>query len=218
MHIAEGILTIPVLASGYVVAIAGLTFSLKKLPEEQIPQVALLSAVFFIASLIHIPLGATQIHLVLHGLIGLLLGWAAFPALFIALLLQAVLFGFGGISTLGINTVNLALPALLAFYAGRGLMTVTQRGFLIGLGSATLAMLGSLLLIGGSLRMGGQEFWPLIQLMMVIHVPLLVIEGLITGLIVAFLQKVAPEILQPITQIPVSTQTTLNSVKSSTCS
>ena len=41
--------------------------------------------------------------LVLNGLMGLMLGWAALPAVFTALLLQAVFFGHGGYTTLGVR-------------------------------------------------------------------------------------------------------------------
>ena len=45
----------------------------------------------FVASLVHVPVGPSSMHLVLNGLLGLLLGWAAFPAILVGLLLQAVL-------------------------------------------------------------------------------------------------------------------------------
>ncbi len=52
---------------------------------------------------------------------GLLLGWPAFPAILVGLFLQALLFQFGGLTVLGVNTFNVAVPAVLCFYlcAGR---------------------------------------------------------------------------------------------------
>ena len=73
----------------------------------------MLSAVFFVASLVHIPIGPTSVHPLLNGLMGIVLGWAAVPAILVALLLQAVFFGFGGITVLGVNVVNMAVPALV---------------------------------------------------------------------------------------------------------
>ena len=46
-------------------------------------------------------------HLILNGLLGMLLGWAAFPSIFVALMLQAILFQYGGITVLGVNTFNM---------------------------------------------------------------------------------------------------------------
>lgn len=46
---------------------------------ESIPKVGVLSSAFFVATLIHVPVGPSSIHLVLNGLMGVMLGWAAFP-------------------------------------------------------------------------------------------------------------------------------------------
>ena len=112
MHISEGVIAAPVLIAGAAGAVAGCAIGLKKLDMENTPKVAVLSSAFFVASLIHVPIGPTSVHLVLNGLVGFLLGWISFPALLVALLLQAVLFQFGGITTLGVNTVVMALPAV----------------------------------------------------------------------------------------------------------
>jgi cobalt/nickel transport system permease protein len=39
-----------------------------------------------VASLIHVPIGPSNAHLILNGLVGLLLGWGAFPAILVALI------------------------------------------------------------------------------------------------------------------------------------
>ena len=84
-----------------------------------------LSATFFVASLVHVPVGPSSVHLIMNGLAGLVLGWAAFPALFVGLLLQAVFFGFGGVTVLGVNTVAIALPAVIwsGWLCRRGVLT-----------------------------------------------------------------------------------------------
>ena len=116
MHISEGILGAPVLAAGAIISLGGVSIGIKRLDYGKIPETAILSSVFFVASLIHVPIGPSSIHLILNGLIGVLLGWAAFPAVFIALILQAVLFQFGGLTTLGVNTAVMAVPALVVHY------------------------------------------------------------------------------------------------------
>lgn len=78
MHISEGVLSIPVLATGAAVTAAGTIIGLKKLDSEKLVTVALLSSVFFVASLIHVPIGPSSAHLIMSGLMGMLLGWGLF--------------------------------------------------------------------------------------------------------------------------------------------
>ena len=85
MHIADGVLSGPVIAVASVAAIGGIGVGLRALAPERLPLVAVLSAAFFAASLIHINVGPSGIHLILNGLIGVLLGWAAFPAVLVGL-------------------------------------------------------------------------------------------------------------------------------------
>ena len=116
MHISEGVLSAPVLVTGAALAAAGISVGLKKMDYDKIPQAAVLSAAFFVASLIHVPMGPSNVHLVLNGINGLLLGWVCFPSILIALTLQAILFQYGGITVLGVNTVTMALPGLIGYY------------------------------------------------------------------------------------------------------
>ena len=116
MHISEGVLSGPVLVSGIVLAAGGTAVGLKKLDYDRIPQAGILAAAFFVASLIHVPIGPSNVHLVLNGIVGLLLGWGAFPAILVALILQAIFFQYGGITTLGVNTVIMAVPAVFCFH------------------------------------------------------------------------------------------------------
>ena len=81
MHISEGILSAPVLICSGAIAAAGTINGLKKVDYEHIMPTALLSSTFFVASLIHVPLGPGSVHLVLNGLLGIILGWAAIPGI-----------------------------------------------------------------------------------------------------------------------------------------
>ena len=109
MHIAEGVLSAPVLITGAVVAAGAVAYGLKKLDPRQVMMAAILGAAFFVASLIHIPVGPSSVHLLLNGLLGVLLGWSAVPVIFVGLLLQAILYGFGGLTVLGVNTATMGL-------------------------------------------------------------------------------------------------------------
>ncbi|MFH0813862.1 MAG: cobalt transporter CbiM [Pseudomonadota bacterium] len=198
MHISEGVLSAPVLLAGVVVTVTGLAIGLKKMDYDRIPQVGILSATFFVASLIHIPLGPASIHLIMNGICGLLLGWMAFPAIFIGLALQAILFQFGGLTTLGVNTANMAFPAIVCFYLfNRG---VNHRNRVIYLGSAALCgfvsiLLGSIM-VAFSLIFTGDAFLTVAKLLVLSHVPVMLIEGVLTAFCVGFLKKVKPELLE----------------------
>ena len=113
MHISEGVLPWPLLAGGAALTALGTAVGLSRLNAENVPRVGVMSSVLFVASLIHVPIGPSSAHLILNGLAGMLLGWCIFPALLVALGLQAVLFQFGGLTTLGVNTFNMAMPGLL---------------------------------------------------------------------------------------------------------
>ena len=196
MHISEGVLSAPILISGGVLTSAGVYMGLKKLSNIQIPLVALISAAFFVASLIHIPLGPTSVHLILNGLAGILLGWAAFPALLIGLFLQGILFQFGGLTTLGINTFNMAFPAIMVFYFFKLFKKSNNKKILLAgeFLSGALSVFFAALLVGVSLFFTGQSFLKVAELTVAAHVPVMIIEGFITLIVVEFLRKVKPEI------------------------
>jgi len=198
MHISEGVLTPQVLAVGAAVAAAGTAVGLKKMDYDRIPKVAVLTAAFFVASLIHIPIGPTSVHLTLNGLVGILLGWAAFPAILIGLLLQALLFQFGGFTVLGVNAVNMGVPALIVsllfshLVKNESTALTVVCAFLAG----AVAVLLSILFTAFSLVFSGEEFTNIARIMVMAHIPVVVIEGVVSVFIVTLLKKVKPEILE----------------------
>lgn len=199
MHISEGVLSPAVLAGGAALTVAGTALGLKKLDYEAIPRVAILSAAFFVATLIHVPVGPVAEHLVLNGLMGLLLGWLAVPAILIALFLQALLFQFGGLTVLGVNTVTMAAPAVICFYAYRGLLR--RPGIIAGVAAFACGVTGILLsglLVATALITTGQAFLKVAELVLLAHIPVMIIEGIITLFIFLFLKKVRPEMLEGI--------------------
>lgn len=198
MHISEGVLSAPVLLGGAILAIGGVGIGLKKLRPEKVTLCGILSAAFFVGSLIHVPLGITNAHLLLNGLLGVALGWAAFPAIFVALLLQALLFQFGGLTTLGINTFCMGFSAILAWYSFRGIYLLFPSrkglnaaafcgGFLgVGIGS---------LLTSAALALTKKEFMGAAIALLAAHLPIMFVEGLITMFVVAFIEKIKPQML-----------------------
>ena len=192
MHIAEGVLSAPVLITGAVVAAAGVAYGLKKIQANHFMLAGLLGAAFFVASLI----GFSSAHLILNGFLGVVLGWAAFPVIFVALLLQAVLFQFGGFTVLGVNTATMGLGALAAygiFYAIAG-KSANKRLKLAGFCGGFSAVLISGILTALALAFTNEGFVTAAWLIFLSNLPVMVVEGVITAFAVVYLKHSDPGI------------------------
>lgn len=190
-------MTAPVLIGGAGLALGLLAVAVRRLDHGRIPQAAVLAAVFFVSSLVSVPVGPSSVHLLLNGLMGLVLGWAAVPAILVALVLQAVFFGFGGLLVLGVNTLNLALPALVcAGLLGGALSRAQGRApFWLGAAAGGLGVLLTGLLVALSLALSERAFLPAAKILLITYLPLVLVEGAVTGAAVAFVRRVAPELL-----------------------
>lgn len=196
MHISEGVLSAPVLITGGLLTVIGTGIGLKKMDYDKVMTVSILAATFFVATLVHVPVGPASVHLVLTGLLGLILGWAAFPAIIVGLLMQAIFFQYGGLAVLGVNTFNMAFPALLCGFACRPFLKGTGRARSVAafLGGS-LAVLGSGLLVAVSLTFTDQGFVNAAGTILLAHLPIAAIEGILTVFVVSFVAKVQPDML-----------------------
>lgn len=198
MHISEGVLSAPVLAAGFALGAAGVAVGLKKMSYDKLPEVAVLASVFFVASLVHVPIGPSAVHLIMSGVCGLLLGWTAFPAILVGLALQALLFQYGGLTVLGTNTFIMAFPAVvLGLTVGKlirnaGGYVRWSAEFICGAGAVFL----SGVLAAAVLMLTNKAFEWAAFAIVAVHVPIMVLEGLITVFVVEFLLKVRPEMLR----------------------
>ncbi len=198
MHISEGVLSMPVLSAGFAVTMIGTWLGLRKIDPERLVTVALLSSVFFVASLIHIPVGPSSAHLIMSGLLGLMLCWAAFPAILTGLLLQAILFQYGGLTAIGVNTATMALPAVAFHYLFKGL--IARGGKPMSIGTflcGFLSIAASALLTAMALSFSNESFIQAAKALVYSHVPIMLIEGLICMFTYSFIYKVRPEMLVP---------------------
>jgi ABC-type Co2+ transport system permease subunit len=150
VHIAD-VLPTAWWVGGYVASAVLLIATARRLADAEIPRLALMSATFFVASLIHVPIGlTTSVHLLLNGLVGIVLGRRAILAIVVGLALQAILIGHGGYTSLGVNTCVMTLPAYLAaaMFAGLrrvpGLRRPLGRGLLV---AASVALWGLSILL-----------------------------------------------------------------------
>ncbi len=195
MHISEGILSAPVLLGGASLTAIGTMIGLKKFDLDRIMEVSMLTATFFVASLIHVPIGPASIHLVLSGLLGIVLGWACFPAIVVGLLMQAVFFQYGGLMVLGVNAFNMAFPAVLCFYLVRPLLDRTNTRPLAGFIAGSGTILLSAVFMALSLAFTDAGFLATAKITILANIPIMVIEGFITMFVVVFIGRVHPELL-----------------------
>jgi len=196
MHISEGVLTVPALVGGGIITAAGTMIGLKKIDYDQVMTIGLFSSAFFIASFIHVPMGPSSVHLLLNGLLGLILGWAAFPAILAALFLQAVLFQYGGIIVLGANAAIICAPAVfLGLLLRPFLQTNGKKRLLASFCAGFFSILGSSLFMAASLVFSNEGFQTASYLLVLWNLPIAVLEGIITMFTVSFLARVQPEIL-----------------------
>jgi cobalt/nickel transport system permease protein len=214
MHIYEGVLSnspegIAVLAAGWAAAAVGTAVGLRKMDYERVPQVALLTSAFFVVSLVPVPLAGTSVHLVLIGLLGLILGWAAFPAVLVALLLQLMILGVGGgPTTLGINTLSMALPAVVCYYLLHRAVHARSEAatFLAGFAAGVIGVMLGATIVSVALLISAEEFTLVAASAWGAHLLIAPIEGLVTGASVVFLRKVRPELLDAPLLIPRATE------------
>ena len=191
VHIADGVLPLPWLVGGFAIASLPVARSLWRIPADDVPRIGVLTAAFFVASQIHLPVGVGSVHLLLNGLVGVLLRRYAPLAIAEGLLLQALLFGHGGLFALGVNACVLTLPAVVAGWSYAHLPgRPALRGVSIGAGACTLTVL----LNAAVLALGGGEGWyVLVGTLMLLHLPVILVEALGTGVVVGYLARVRPE-------------------------
>ncbi|MGD0215035.1 MAG: cobalt transporter CbiM [Terriglobales bacterium] len=123
MHIPDGYLSPSTCATLYLVAASGWYAALKRIKQllatRAIPLISVFAAFCFVVMMFNVPLpGGTTGHAVGVGVSAIVLGpWGSILAISIALAIQALFFGDGGITTLGANCFNMAIVGSFAAYA-----------------------------------------------------------------------------------------------------
>ena len=143
MHIPENYLSPSTCAVFDVAMVPIWGYAVKKVretvPREKMPLVGIAAAFCFLSMMFNIPLpGGTTGHAVCGTLIAILFGpWAACLAVSVALIIQAVFFGDGGILAIGANCFNMAfvLPMVgYAIYKALSSRIEGRKGELVGAG------------------------------------------------------------------------------------
>ena len=206
MHISDGILTAPVLAAGFVGTGVLAAATMRNMDMEEVPKISVITAVFFVASSIKVPLGPTSVHLILNGLVGVVLGWRAFPAILLGLILQAIIFGHGGLTVIGINALMMGGGGLVAYlvWQQRHRFEFKKKIFVFGALAGAVGVFSSGIILALALMTTGEAFHAIAGAVLAAHIPIMLIEAGVVGACAEFLQKVKPEILagQPPRQLP----------------
>ncbi|AKL97238.1 cobalamin (vitamin B12) biosynthesis CbiM protein CbiM [Clostridium aceticum] len=198
MHLSDGVLSLPAVTVTSIAAGGMLLHSMKGIKEEEIAKISLMTATFFTFSLISIPIGPSSVHPLLAGLLGIVLGRRSSIAIFVGLLLQALFFQHGGLTTLGMNTLLIALPAMVSFkifslYSKK--ISVYILGSFIGSFATVLSVLLLVVVLFFSNATYSEGFLSVINLLVLSHLPLLVIEGFLTAFAVGFIHRIRPNML-----------------------
>nr|WP_321349611.1 cobalt transporter CbiM [uncultured Methanoregula sp.] len=134
MHIPDAFIPIWQGAIYWIIALVFVALALRwarnEMNEEKLPLVAVLAAAVFALQSFNLPVSmGTSGHLVGGALVAIVLG-SPFAAVFIltmVLIVQGVLFGDGGITTMGANIINMGvIGGFVGFYSFKGIMGVTK--------------------------------------------------------------------------------------------
>jgi len=222
MHIPDGYLGPTTCGVFYVIMLPIWTIASKivknTLKARQVPMLAIGAAFSFVIMMFNVPIpGGTTGHAVGGVLVAILLGpWAACIAITVALVIQALLFGDGGITAIGANCFNMAfvLP-FVGYYAYRLISVGSQ----IGSNRRVIAAgIGAYLGINIAALCAGIEFGlqPLLSHTangqalycpygFKVAVPAMLgehmlvfgwVELIVTALVVKYLQKQSPELIE----------------------
>jgi cobalt/nickel transport system permease protein len=208
VHIPDGFLDLRICVIMYLLAVVFWFFSFRKargLSEKQIPLMASLTAMFFAAQMMNYPIvGGTTAHLLGGPILAVTVGpYLGLISMTIILLIQALFFGDGGITTFGANVWNMGIVGTFVpfiIYQLAQHVTRTQRGKLVGVFVG--ALVGDVLAaLCAGLELGVSTAFPYgvaiaVAAMVAHHVIIGIGEGVITVGMILVLQKARPDLLQ----------------------
>ena len=213
MHIPDGFLSPTVFVAAFVVTAIfwAISFFKIKLTDKQVPIMGLLTALFFAAMMMNYPIvGGTTAHLLGGASMGLILGpFAGCISVTIILVLQALLFGDGGLTTLGANVLNMGVIGIFVPCALFLLMNKFVKGtgkqlyaaiFVSAFVGDVLAAItaGTELGFSTSAAVGGFPYGlnVAVPAMAINHSIIGAAEGIVTMVLIGTLMKLRPDVLQ----------------------
>jgi len=212
MHIPDGYLSPATVGVSYAVMIPLWAYGFKKLKEKlnekTLPLLGALSALSFVIMMFNVPVpGGTSGHAIGTALIAIMFDlWTSFIAVSFVLLIQAIIFGDGGISTWAVNSFDMAfIGAFVGYYVFKLFEDKTKFApFLAGYISINVAALSDAIILGiqpifWHSANGHPLYFPFglsvsIPAMMFGHLLIFgVIEGVFTQIVYSFIKKVSYE-------------------------
>jgi cobalt/nickel transport system permease protein len=215
MHMADALVS-PAVGGAFWAASAGMIAYCsarvrRDMDDRKVPLMGVLGAFVFAVQMINFTIPATGSSGHLGGglLLAILLGpSAAFLTIASVLMIQALFFADGGLLALGCNIINLgAFPAFIAYpfiykrLVGRDLRH--SRMVMVAIVAAVIALqFGSLGVVLQTVASGVSSlpFKTFLLLMQPIHLAIGIVEGIVTALVVSFVYRTRPEVLQSVLQ------------------
>lgn len=204
MHIPDAFIPIPQGIIYWIIALIFVALALRwaknEMSDEKIPLIAVLAAGIFALQSFNLPVSmGTSGHLVGGALAAIVLG-SPFAAVFIltlVLIVQGVLFGDGGITTMGANILNMGvIGGFVGFYSFKGMMKITKNLNVSAFIAAWLACLIPALAAAVEMFIAGT--FPLVEglvAMGIYHALIGIIEALVTVVVIHLIIKARPDIV-----------------------
>lgn len=205
MHIPDGFLNPPVFISGWVFALASLSYALKKtkeiLKDKTIPLMGVMAAFIFSGQMLNFPvLGGTSGHLLGGVLASVTLGpYAGCIVLSLVLIVQCLVFQDGGLTALGANILNMAVVGTIVGYYLYALLKnfIFKKNMLaaIFIASWFSVILASTFCALELAVSGTSPLRIVFPVMVFVHMFIGIGEAIITTLVLGFILKVRPDLL-----------------------
>ncbi|HEX5771857.1 MAG TPA: energy-coupling factor ABC transporter permease [Nocardioidaceae bacterium] len=209
MHVPDGFLDAPTSIATGVAAAGALGLALRKargeLDDRTAPMAGLVATFVFAAQMVNFPVGlGTSGHLLGGALAAVLVGpWTGLLAVSVVLIVQALLLADGGITALGTNITLLAIAGVVVgWFVFRGLQRIAPKRLglvpVFAAAAALVSVPAAALVFVGLYAVGGTAPVPLDGLaaaMLGWHTLIGIGEALITGLVVASVVAVRPDLV-----------------------
>lgn len=209
MHLPDGLIWPPIALLGWIIAILAISMALKRIdrdiPSDRIPVLAVMAAGIFAAQMVNFPIiGGTTGHLIGTALATIMLGpWAAILVMTVVIVIQALIFGDGGVLAIGLNLLNMVLIGVGITWV---IMRLTERRsgiafptFFAGWIAVVLGafLLAAELAMSNSVSHGNYGIVWSISLPFLIGSSLLIGlgEGMLSSLVASYIYRVSPEMI-----------------------
>ncbi|KQC05117.1 MAG: cobalamin biosynthesis protein CbiM [Methanoculleus sp. SDB] len=205
MHIPDAFVPLGQSIVYWIIALVFVALALKwarsELDDEKVPLVAVLAAGIFAIQAFNLPVGmGTSGHLVGGALAAIVLG-SPFAAVFIltlVLLIQGIIFGDGGLTTMGVNIINMGvIGGFVGYYLYGALKGISGNTYAAAGFAAWLACV--IPALAAALEMAIAGTFPLVPGLMAMglyHAAIGIIEGVITAGAIYLIANARPDIME----------------------